>query len=135
MFSEFEIFLLTVLDVIENRCVLFSNSFMPENLTKHESYESSGLFLWCFVYSGLLYLSFPIIAIFHHEEHSLTYLQEFSDPVNKAVNFLSRKTKKWKNFQMFFQAEFTETCQSNEFTGLAECKSRITSTVLLLPHV
>lgn len=56
------------------------------------------------VYSGWLYLSFPIIVTFHHEEHSLTHLQKFSDPVNEAVNFLSRKTKKWKNIQMFFQA-------------------------------
>lgn len=56
------------------------------------------------VYSGLHYLSFPSIVTFHHEEHSLTQLQKCSDPVNEAVNSLSRKTKKWKNIQMFFQA-------------------------------
>lgn len=87
------------------------------------------------VYSGLLYLSFPITVTFHHEEHSLTYLQKFSDLVNDAVNFLSGKTKKWKNIQTFFPAQFTETCQSNEFSALAQRKSRITSTVLLLLHV
>lgn len=56
------------------------------------------------VYSGLLYLSFPIIVTFHHEEHSINLFEKFSDLVNEAVSFLSRKTKKWKNIQMFFQA-------------------------------
>jgi len=39
LFGEFEVFQLTFLDIIESRCVLFSDNFTLENLAQHRSYE------------------------------------------------------------------------------------------------
>lgn len=62
----------------------------------------------------------------------LIYLQKFSDPVNEAVNSISRKkeTEKYSNVLSGLVCK----CQSNELSVLAQCKTRVTSTVLFLLH-
>lgn len=109
MFGEFEIFQLTFLDIIESRCVLFSDNFTLENLAQHRSWVLSGLFLWwsvhihvsvvCFIYL------FERLCLFTMNSTHLIYLQKFSDLVNRTVNSISRKRER-ENTQVFFQACF-----------------------------
>lgn len=81
---------------------------------------------------GLLYLSFPMTVSFYHEERSFNLSAKVQWSCKWCSRLYLQEKKKWKKIQMFFQAWFTETCQSNELSILAQCKNRITSTVLLL---